>query len=936
MHRNISVFLLVITLFLINLTAQTNELNLSDYLPRDNKVTVGTLDNGLTYFIRENKKPENRAYIRLVVNAGSILEDENQRGLAHFMEHMEFNGTKNFSKHEIINFMERIGMRFGPEVNAYTGFDETVYMLELPMDSAGVFETGIKILRDWATNATLDPKEIDKERGVIIEEWRGGRGAQARLRDKQFPVIFKNSKYAERLPIGKKEIIETFDHELLKKFYSDWYRPDLMAVVAVGDFNAKEVETMIKKYFSDIPVKENAKERKNFEVPSLYETRFSVESDKEQVYTIVQTYFLKEVEKESTIGDYRNQMLSRLFSMMLNERFHEIMREANPPFLNAYAGDYNLVRTKDTFSLTALVKENDINKGLEALITQAEKIRQFGFTPTELERAKKVYARSMKKLYEERDKMESNKYASAYTSVYLDRDAIVGVENRYSLFTKMIDGISLEEVNKTAAENIESNNRVVIVSAPEKETIVLPASEELNSVLSTVMNKQLSAYEDNVAEGKLIENIPAPKNIVKENYIKELDITELELENGARVILKPTDFKNDEILLSASSPGGTSLLPDDEYRSGIAAPLIVNESGVGKFTNMELRKKLAGKVVSLNPWIGELREGFEGTSSPEDLEYLFKLLYMFYYEPRFDSTAYISFVNRMKGYLENRDASPDIAFQDTVSVTMSNYHFRSLPWSQESIDEISLTDTEKIYKERFADASDFTFYFVGNFDLEKIKEYCRVYIGNLPGIHRTESWKDINLRYPTGRIEKVVKSGIEPKSNVMIKYTGNFNWEPKTTYYMQSVVDYLDIKLREVIREDKSGTYGVSVWCNPTRYPHEDYEYSITFGCDPERVDELTGEVLTQIDSLRNYTPDISYVEKIKEQHLRKRETDLKTNRFWLSAIHNLYVNKRDPKVLLDFEKTINTLTPEILQKTAKEYFNDNNYVRVVLYPENE
>jgi zinc protease len=932
MIRNIAKFLLCLVFTTLFVHAQ--QINLNEKIPWDPKVKIGKLDNGLTYYIRENHKPQNRLYIRLVVNAGSILEDDDQQGLAHFVEHMAFNGTKHFAKDEIISFMESIGMRFGPEINAYTSFDETVYMLELPTDTAGVVEKGIQILRDWAKNISFDDTEIDKERGVIIEEWRQGRGASARMQEKHFPVIFENSKYAERIPIGKVEILKSFNHDVLRRFYKDWYRPDLMSVVAVGDVKPGELEKLIKQNFADIQNPDYERPRKVFDVPDDNETRISIASDKEATYNVIQTMYLKEKETQLTVGDIRENILNRFFNMMLNERFNEITKQANPPFLNAYSNNGNIVRTKDAYSLTAVVREGEVDKGLKAVLTEAERIKKYGFTQPELDRAKLSYARSVQKQYEERDKLESSRFAGTYTSIFLNGGVSAGVEYFYKVFNELLDGISVDQVNSLIDTNIRNKDRVITLSLAQNDNTVLPTKEEITEIFNDASKENVKSYEENVSNEPLIKNLPAPGKIVHENYIKEIDVTELTLSNGVKVVLKPTNFKNDEILFTASSPGGNSLVSDSEYYSSVAATSIANESGVGDFSNVELRKKLAGKIVSVYPWIGELREGFEGTSSPTDIETLFKLVYLFFESPRFEKQSYDSFISRVKGYLENRGASPDAAFQDTIMVTMANYNFRSKPWSEDLLNKIDLQQSEEVYHDRFSNADDFTFYFVGNLDLNKMKKWCEMYLANLPSTKRVETWKDRNVRYPKGKIEKVVKRGIEPKSRVMMNFTGDYKWSPEESFYLNSVADYLDIKLREVIREDKSGTYGVGVWCSANRWPVEDYEYSITFGCDPDRRDELTNEILKQIDTLKNVTPEMSYINKIKEQDLRKRETDLEKNNFWLGALHSFYVNGRDPKEILNYPKLVETLTPEIIQSMAKKYLNENNYVRVELIPE--
>ena len=910
------------------------QLNLNSKLPVDSAVTIGKLDNGLTYYVRENKKPEKRAFLRLVINAGSILEDDDQQGIAHFIEHMAFNGTKNFEKNEIINYLESIGMQFGPEINAFTGFDQTVYMFEVPTDSASYMRTGMKILADWAHNISFQQEEIDKERGVIIEEWRGGRGAAARIMDKQYPVIFKDSKYAERLPIGKTKIIENVDRETMLRFYHDWYRPDLMAVVAVGDFNKEEIEGLIKSTFADMQKPKAERTREEFNVPDFDSTRFAIASDKEATLTSFQLYFMKEKEITKTTGDYRELLIEQMYNRMFNERLGELKRVADPPFVNAYSGSSNIARTKSAYTLSALVNENGIDRAMTVVLKEAERVRKFGFTSTELERQELNMGRMMQKFFAERENRKSNNYAGAYASNFLLGSPMLSVEEQYNLYIELADGITLEEVNDLAKDFITDNNRVVLVSSPEKEGVHIPTETELKNIIDNTDFSDVTAFVDKTSSDDLIDVVLKPAKIVEQDSIAGVGITKLKLANGVRVYLKPTNFKNDETLFAASSSGGNSLVPDSEFVSSLAAPAVINESGLGKFTLTELRKRLAGKVLSVFPWISELEEGFDGTGSPDDMETLFQLIYLYFTSTREDSTAYQSFMSRMEAFLQNRTESPDAAFQDTISVTMTNHHFRSRPWTEEMLNEINYDDSYKIFRDRFADASDFTFVFVGRFDVDSLKPLIQTYLGNLPSTGRTESWKDSDVSYPVGVIKKIVKKGIEPKSKVMLKFTGNYKWSLDNVYYMNSLADYLDIKLREVIREDKSGTYGVSVWCDPSHYPKEDYSYSITFGCNPERVDELTNDVFAQIDSLKMNPPDVSYVNKITEMQLRDYETNLKENGYWLYEINNSIFNNYDITEILNYEDQMKSLNADILQETAQKYLNEDNYVEVILMPE--
>ena len=926
---------LIAIYFYSNLLAQeTNQLNFTEKIPVDPNVKIGKFDNGITYYIRKNHKPEKRAELRLAVNAGAILEDDDQNGLAHFTEHMGFNGTKHFKKQELVNYLESIGMKFGPEVNAYTSTDETVYILQLPTDTAEIFEKGFQVLEDWAHNVSFDDDEIDKERGVIIEEWRLGRGANARMSEKQRPVLYKGSKYADRNVIGKKEILESFKHETLRNFYKDWYRPDLMSVIAVGDFEVGKVEELIKKYFSGITSNSEKRERKFFPVPDHKQTYFAIASDKEARYSIVYVYSLCKVQQENTIADYRKIILNNLYNSMLNKRFFELTQQADPPFTDAYSGKFNIVRTKSTYALAALVKDNGIEKGLNAILKEAERVRQFGFTQSELDRQKKETLRNLEQRYNERDKSESGNFADEYVYNYLANNSIPGIEYDFDINKKLLPDIKLEEINKLASDVLADSNRVVLVNSPEKEGVKIPTEEELTAVFNGIKNEKINAYEDKVLEEDLLKEIPKSSEIVSEKHVDEVGVTELDLSNGVKVILKPTDFKNDEILFTGFSSGGSSLTTDENYISSASASSIIDESGIGNFNAVELQKLLTGKVVQVYSWIGELQEGLSGNASPQDIETMFKLIYLYFTAPRKDSIAFQSYLSRMKAYLQNRSAEPNYAFQDTILVTLSNYHFRSKPWTVETLNEINLNKSFEFYKNRYSDASDFTFIFVGNFDVEKIKPLIKSFLGGLPSSHRDEHWKDVDRNYPKGIIKKEIKKGMEPKSRVQINFTGDFTWNKQNFYDIDALTDLMSIKLREVVREDKSGTYGIGVWQSVSRYPKETYNVTINFGCDPKRAEELTNIVFTQIDSLKNFGPEEKYITKVKEQHIRTREVDLKKNNFWLGSLQDYYSNKLDPKDIIGYSKFFETLSCSSMQQAAQKYLNKNNYVKVILYPE--
>ncbi|MFQ5603330.1 MAG: M16 family metallopeptidase [bacterium] len=909
-------------------------LDLHAKLPLDPKITVGTLENGLTYYIRENKKPENRAELRLAIDAGSVLEEDDQQGIAHFIEHMAFNGTKKFARQEIIDYLESIGMQFGADINAYTGFDETVYTLQIPTDDAEIVETAFQILEEWAHNIRFEEEEIEKERGVVIEERRLGRGAAARMLNKQFPILFKNSRYAERLPIGKKDILETAPREAFLDFYRKWYSPHLMAVAVVGDFDTATIKDIIERHFSRIPPVQEVEARPLFPVPDHDETLFAIATDVEATGTNVSVYHKHDVHDEQTYGAYRQTILELLYNSMLNNRLAELLRKPEPPFLQAYSNNGRFVRSKDFYYLVAAVKENQILSGLETLLLEANRVKQHGFTQSELDREKTALLRSMERAFNERDKTESSNYADEYIRNFLTGEPLPGIEVEFELFKTFLPEIQLSEVNRLADQWLSEKSRVVMVSAPEKEDVPIPTESELTELLNAATRRSVSAYVDHVTDLPLVEHPPVPGEIVSEKTIPELDVTEWTLSNGVKVVLKPTDFKNDEILFGASSPGGHSLVSDDQYVAAISATAIVEESGLGKFDLIGLQKKLAGKIVRVSPWINSLEEGLSGGAAPQDLETMMQLIYLYFNAPRIDSTAFLSFQNRIKGAIQNRHASPNAAFQDTLRVTMANYHFRRRPWSEAVLDEMDMMKSFQIYRDRFADASDFTFFFVGNFELDNMKPLIQTYLGGLPAIHRKETGKDDGIHPPKGVIEKEVLKGLEHKSRVSLIFTGNFNWNRENRHHITAMVSVLQIKLREVLREELGGTYSVGVWASTTHYPREEYRINISFGCAPERVDELTRTIFHQIDSLRIYGTTEKYLQKVKETQRRNRETDLKENRFWLGALQSYYYHQEDPLKILEYDQEIEALTLEDIKHAAQRYFNNENYVKVVLYPE--
>jgi zinc protease len=903
-------------------------------LPRDPHVIVGTLPNGLRYYIRRNAKPEKRAELRLVVNAGSILEDDDQRGLAHFLEHMAFNGTARFPKNQLVSYLERVGMRFGPDINASTSFDETIYELQIPTDSASIEGKAFDILEDWARGMSLDTAEITKERGVVIEEWRLGRGADARMLDKQLPILLTGSRYADRLPIGDKKTLETFNPAAVSRFYGEWYRPDLMAIVAVGDFEPAQIESLIKSHLSDVPAKPNARARQKFGVPDQDSTLVTIATDKEAEYTTTSVYFKMPRRTSTTVGGYRQDLTEALFSQMLNDRLDEIRQKPDAPFIGAGGGKSSFIGDRDAFTLTAFVPDGGVLRGLDAVLAEAVRVQKHGFTATELGRAKQNLLRSYERAYAERDKRQSAALVGELVRNYLDGEAIPGIEYEYPLTQRLLPGISLADVNRLAGDWLSDKNRVITVNAPEKAGVTVPSASELLAAFDAVTKRDLAAYDDGNANRPLVARAPKAATVVTTTKVPEVGVTNWTLSNGVRVILKPTDFKADEVLILGTSPGGASLLPPSEFARAREATTLVTEGGVGGFNQIDLQKALAGKAATASPSIGELTEQIFGRGSPKDLETVFQLMYLYFTSPRADSTAVVALKQRFRAAIANRGASPEQVFDDSLSVTLSSHHPRTTPVSVATVDSLDLASSLRFYRDRFADASDFTFVIVGNFTVDSIRPLVLQWLGGLPSTRRKETWKDIGLHTPTGVVTRDVKRGTEPKARTVIVFNGPFEWNRQNRYALASLAEVLRMRLRDVLREELGGTYDVSVSQSSERDPRQEFQFSIDFGSAPERVDTLRAAVFRELEKIKRDGPTADEIEKVREIQRRSEEVEMRQNGFWLNALAAGARYGQDPRLILKRSELRTTLTPALVRDIARKYLDEGRYVQVRLLPE--
>jgi len=909
-------------------------LELSTVLPVEDAIVKGQLDNGLTYLIRTNQKPENRAELWLVVNAGSIQEDDDQQGLAHFVEHMAFNGTRNFAKHDLVNYLESIGMTFGPDLNAFTSFDETVYNLTIPTDDDETVATAFQILEDWAHGLAFEGEEIDKERGVVVEEWRLGRGAEARIRDKQFPVLFEGSRYADRLPIGKVEILESAPHEALRRFYRDWYRPDLMAVIAVGDFDPESIQKLIRQHFSGLEMPAEVRPRETYVVPDHEGDLFAITTDSEATMTSVGVYSKMPQQSRGTVGDYREQVVEQLYHGMVNARLSELTQEADPPFLYGVSASAGIVRSRDFYIQAAGVREGQVIRGLEALLTEAERADRHGFTQTELDRLKADLWRAYEQAYAERDKRESASLAAEYMRHFLEAEPIPGIEMELEIVRQFLPTISLEELNELADEAVQQSNRVVLLSGPEKADQPLPDEEVLAAAFESVASRDVAAFVDRTRDKPLLEIEPTASPVVEERFIEEIGVTEWQLENGIRVVLKPTDFKNDQVLLTGFSPGGHSLVSDAKYNSAVFADTVLSEGGVGEFDAIELEKAMAGKLVSVSPFIGELEEGVSASASPQDLETLFQLIYLSVTAPRADPDAYQAFMTKMESFIENRESRPELAFSDEVQTVTYGGHLRRRPISTEVLQDIDLATALEVFRERFADTSDFTFLIVGSFELEGVRPLVERYLGGLPVTGREETWRDVGADPVEGKLEVTMHRGLEPKSRVQLLLRGPAEWSRENLHDLQSLAAALRIRLREVLREDMGATYGVGVNGILVDRPKERYLFAIGFGCAPENVEEMIAAVRQELQIVQESGLDETYAEKVQEAQRRRREVSLKENGFWVSVLRTYYTRGMDPRLVLDYDALLARVTPENFKATAKKYLSSDNTMQATLFPE--
>ena len=911
---------------------------LSQLMPVDPDATVGTLPNGLRYYVRPNGRPARRAELRLVVKAGSVLEDDDQKGLAHFVEHMEFEGTQHFPGGSLGEFLSSLGLSIGPDANAATRYNDTQYTLRVPTDVPGVLDRALLVLEDWAHGASFEQAGIEREQGIVLSEWRMNLGARERTADAIWRAQLEGSRYAIRPVIGDPDIISHASREALTRFYRDWYRPDLMAVIAVGDIDRDATIAAIKAHFSSLSTPAPTRPRPTFDVPDRPGTRYAIVTDKEATATEVALTDLRPARNQGSVAGYREIIRDQLFGDMLGARLSELRGRSNPPFLGARAIRqlFPTTATRDEASLEALVSNEGVVQGLDALITELQRVARLGFTATELARAKESMMRSYERSVTESPDRDSSSRSDEYTRNFLQAEALPTIWQELAFHRRFLPEIALAEVNALVGDWFPDRNRLVVVTAPAATGVVLPTQAQLAEVVKTASARRPDAYVDTLTRQALMDAPPPRGTIVRTTERPGAGITEWTLSNGATVVLKPTMLRIDQILFRAVAPGGTSLASDADFRSARVADDAVRAGGVGALSRVMLDKVLAGKAVGVSPFIGEIDQGLQGGSTPQDLETMFQMLYLQFTQPRADPAAFAAVAAQAKAFVTNESASPDVVFNRAMEAALSGNHPRREPETPSTVAGWDLAKALAFYKARFADAGNFTFVFVGSFTIEAIRPLVETYVASLPAAQAHETWRDLGIAPPAGRIEKTINMGIAPKSHVAIVLSGPFEYDPPHTLAMRTVTMLLQSRLFGTIRQDLGGTYSITATLGTQKFPSPQYAVRIEWTCDPARTESLVQRVRQEVAFVRDTRLSPQQLMLVRESLLREFERDSQENGYLLNAIARDYV-ENGGKNVADIEHLpdqIGALTSAAIYEAAQTYLKIENSVTVIQNPD--
>ena len=919
------------------------ESDLSASVPVDRKVRIGKLDNGFTYYIRANRKPENRIQFRMVSNAGSILEDESQRGLAHFCEHMAFNGIEGFPHNKMIDTLQKNGIEFGRGINAWTSFDETVYYVEMPADKPEMVQMGLDILNGWAGNLLFDPQELEDERGVIHEEWRGGQGASERLRNKTWPIMLKGSLYAERLPIGLESVIMGFKRDDIVRFYKDWYRPDMQAVVIVGDIaDVDQMEARVREIFGKHQAPVNPKPRPSFDIPNNKEPLIAIATDKEATSTSLMFFWKHPKAPQGTIGDYRQSLVRQLINSMIDDRFNEICEKASSPLIGAGAGYGGFLgRSCDAFIAQGSPKENRIEEATELLLTELRRIDQHGFLQTELDRQKEELISRYTKMAKEENKTQSNSLAQEYTNNYLEGEVIPGIRWEWQRAKEFVPGVTLEEVNKMVQEWITDENFVFTLTGPDQEGYRFPSEADILKIYKKTQNVKTEPWVDNYKDEPLFnKELKEVTNYKVTRNNMTLGYKEYTLSNGIRFIVKETKLKDDEIIMNSYAWGGLSLYDDKDIYAAQSADGLIDDAGIAQFSSTQLQKKLKGVNMSISPSISELSQGFSGNCSPKDLETMLQLVYLYYDAPRKDQESFDKNIDALRNQLKFVAQNPQFAFiKKFYETAYPTDKRRILLPSEEQINGLKLDQVYNIFRERFHDASNQTFFFVGNLTDNDVTLIAK-YLGNLPcdGSQKSEQWQDRSSKFVKGVQHETVYKG-EDNQGMLLIYgeTSNFDASQNNRMIASQLGDAMEITALEVIREKMGGTYSPSVSVSYELLPTKNLSWTFYISCDPDKAAEVEKAALDIVKSYQDNGPDATTLNKVQEQMIINRENAMQNNSYWMGQIMGSYrynENRDGNASLDDYSKRVKAVTAKQVQGLAKKYLKLDNYVVTVLKPE--
>ena len=906
-------------------------------IPVDGNVRIGHLDNGLTYYIRHNEEPKGQANFYIAQKVGSILEDENQRGLAHFLEHMCFNGTQNFPGNGVIKYCEKIGVQFGADLNAYTSIDETVYNIDnVPVTTVPeAVDSCLWILHDWADGLLLNGEDIDKERGVIHEEWRSRQNAQMRMYEQILPKIYPDGNaYGNRMPIGLMEVVDNFPYQAIRDYYEKWYRPDQQGIVVVGDIDVDAVEAKIQSIFGTIATPVNPAERFYVQVPDNKEPIIAIAKDKEQPYAM--TYIFKKHEDypDEMKGDlnylivcYANEMIASMFG----QRISEISLQPNPPFMQAMIDneDFFLSKTKQALTGIAVTSEDGVLDGAKAVYREMLRAVRGGFTASEYERARADYLTYLESRYNEREKTRSINYCNEYVRHFIDNEPIPGIENEYMLANQLAPNIPVEVINQVLASYFEDGNLVVVSMLPDKDGAACPTEAEVADAFAAVEAEDIKPYEDKVSDEPLIAQLPAAGKIVKTAPAK-FGYTLYTLSNGAKVYVKSTDFKADEIRLEAFSWGGQSLYPDSDVKTLDMIDELISIGGLGNFSATELNKALSGKKVSLNRSISMYSEGLFGSTTPKDFETMLQLLYLSFTAPRADEEAYTSLVNRMAPQLKNAELNPMTALSDAIYETVYNNHPRAVRFKYEDLEKLDYARAMQIAKERFSGAADFSFIFTGNFDEATMLPLIEQYIGGLPAGVKKEKYKDVKMNIVKGAHENIFDKEMEtPAATVVFANSGKakYNLFNKLAFTLAS--DCLDIIFTEEIREKEGGTYGVQVSSNFSSEPKPQQLVQIVYQTDPEKYEHLNSRIDEIVEDFIANGPKESDLAKVKDLKQKRYTENLRQNSYYSTQLREYLETGVD--FVSDYEATLKAITVKDCADAIAKLYKQGNDIDIVM-----